>query len=434
MPTPCPAPADLPFDIVELVACPPEPAATDGTGRALRESPFRHDAWTPDEIGELRQLHAADRPWDEIALLLDRPVAGIKSKAYDLGLRRSSALPWTTWDDDELTGRYQREPTSELALRIGRTPTAIYARARILGLQESGPLPYSAWEVTQVREGYARGVPIAQLAALIGRPASGIPSVAARLKLRHAAGPPDWTAEEQQRALALANEGHSYRAIAAQLGREGFPARTKVGIGSTLRALGHARGWGRPWTPEEDALLQRTYQDGASLTPLRDRLARTASSVAWRVRELGLAGTHPQRHGWRTDPAWSNGDLERLRREYGRTPTRDLARSLGRKLRAVYSKAHTLGLVHDYIRAFAPAELAAIRIAHAQGVSLTDLAAALGRDPSVVSKHASRALGLSFQDRPNPGPKTRRANRTPLTLAGILALEPAASSAIERLP
>jgi hypothetical protein len=87
-----------------------------------------------------------------------------------------------------------------------------------------------------------------------------------------------------------------------------------------------------------------------------------------------------------------------------------------------FDKAHSLGLVHGYIRPFSPDEQTAIRIAHDCGISLTDLSAALNRGLAVVSKHAIRQLKLSFKDRDRKAPRTRLSKRAQLTLADILAL------------
>ena len=84
---------------------------------------------------------------------------------------------------------------------------------------------------------------------------------------------------------------------------EGFPRRTKAGFGPHLRKLGYGRGWGRPWTSDEDALLMRVYADGTSRTPLIARLGRTTHSIKWRAEYLGLRGTHANRDGFRSGQA-----------------------------------------------------------------------------------------------------------------------------------
>src|SRR3546814_5019677 len=46
-------------------------------------------------------------------------------------------------------------------------------------------------------------------------------------------------------------------------------------FGPAIRKLGYGRGWGRPWSAEEDALLSRAYAQGLSLTPLKQQLGRS---------------------------------------------------------------------------------------------------------------------------------------------------------------
>ncbi len=99
---------------------------------------------------------------------------------------------------------------------------------------------------------------------------------------------------------------------------------------------------------------------------------------------------HLRRRLWRTGPDWSEADIRILTRDYGRVPTQELAKRLNRKKGGVYNKAWALGLEHGFMRAFTADEEQAIRLARDHGVSITDLSAALDRDPAVVSKHAIR--------------------------------------------
>jgi hypothetical protein len=189
-----------------------------------------------------------------------------------------------------------------------------------------------------------------------------------------------------------------------------------------LHKLGYSRGWGRTWLPEEDDMLRQVYETGASRTPLITRLGRTKSSINWRAQELGLRGTHQNRNGFRQGADWTPEQIAILRRDYGRVPTKKLAASLGRPLGGVLQKAWNLKLEHGYHRDFSEKEKSAIQIAYDRGISMTDLAGALGRDIAVVSKHAKRVMGLHFNARPNKARKTRIADRPKLTLANILAL------------
>lgn len=415
---------DLDAEIVELT--PFVPDQQTGTTAPLAELAFRANAWLPDETLRLRAAFADDCTLEEIATVLGRSRASIATRIYDLGLRRNSRRSWIAWEDEELARCYTHEPTATLAARLGRGVSALYARAQLLGLSEPGSPPYSGWEDAQLRAGYEKAVPVAQIASLIGRPFAGVISRASALGLRHACQPDDWSDAEMARALALAATGMPYVVIARALASEGFPARNSRSLGQRLRKLGYGRGWGRPWITEEDELLRHAYATGTSLTPLRERLGRSPHSIRWRAEALGLRGTHVRRDGFRQGPVWTAGEEARLRADYGKVPTRDIAKDLGRGVRAVLYHANRLGLVHGFMRAFSAHEDRAIRNAWTHGVSMVDVAQALGRDPAVIGKRAAR-IGCRFNDpaRPSRGPRTRRANRTPVTLQSLLALKSA---------
>jgi len=414
---------DLASGLVELVPCPTP--ARDGPDLALREVAFRGDAWLPEDIDGLRQRFAADEDLQAIADALDRTLSAVRTKVQDLGLRRNSSRSWTEMDDATLAQHYGREATSTIAATLGRSCGAVYARAGLLGLTEGNAPHYTDWEVAQIRAGYALGTPVAQLGVLIGRPASGIATVASRLEIRHANGPRTWSGAEQHRALELADTGLRYAVIADRMHGEGFPRRSGHTVGQALRLLGYGRGWGRPWPPEEDDLLRDAYTHGKSLTPLRSRLGRSRTSIAWRAGELGLQGTHARPNGWRMEHTWSDAEIATLRRDYGRVPTPELAARLGRKKAGVYNKAHELRLVHGFMRAFSDEEERAMRIAWRHGTSITDLSKALDRDVAVVSKHAIR-MDIPFSARTNKAPRGPRRNRPPVTLASLLAMGDAA--------
>jgi hypothetical protein len=410
---------DLPFELVELVPCPacvaPAPAGP------LRETVFRRDAWLPDDIATLRAEFHADQDLAVIADRLGRTLAAVRSKIDELGLRRNSQRPWTELEEEYLAQHYGLDPTSTIALATGRSTAAVYARAQLLGLSEGNPPPYTCWEDAQLRAGYATGVPVAHIAILVGRPCSGVVSRASLLGLRHANKADDWSDAERGRALALAETGQPYRQITACLADEGYPRREIGALGQMLRKIGYERGWGRPWLEDEDALLRLAYMDGRSLTPLIARLGRSKHSIRWRAACLKLQGTHVNRNGWRTEPAWTLEQMDYLRAQYGRLPAKKIADVLGRKLGGVYNKAHALGLDSGWLRPFSEDEDRAIRIAHGHGISIVDLAQVLGRDTAVVSKHAIR-LGISFANRARLAPRTPRNGRPALTLAAILTL------------
>ena len=402
-------PLDLDADLVELAPVPVPPHSTG----PLREMAFRADAWTPAETDRLREMFAADEAISDIAASIGRGRAAIADRIVHLGLRRNSVRPWTELDDAELMRRYGEDATAAIAADLGRSCAALYARASMLGLADGNPPIWTAWEDAQLVEGYRRGVPVRQIATLIGRTLGGVSTRACARGLVHANQPAGWSPDETRRALELAEAGHRYTKIVDILASEGFPQRSVRGFGLAVRKFGYGRGWGRHWTSEEDALLTQAYATGSSLTHLRQQLGRTAGSLRHRADYLKLRGSHAMRNGWRAGPDWTEAEEQRLRDEYGKIPTTSLATKLGRTKAAITSRANSLGLVHGYIRPFSAEESRALGIAWRTGISIADLAIALDRKPMSVSKYATNH-GYRFGRRP----------RRTLALAEILAAEP----------
>lgn len=416
--------ADLSGDVVELA--PWIPPAQPAPAPQLREVAFHVAAWLPEEDATLRRMFADDAPIAEIAETIGRPFQGTRARITALGLRRNSARQWLPEEEAELLARYGTEPCATIAQDLGRSVAATYGRAQVLSLSGEIAPDWSDWEDAQLRAGYERGVPVGQLAVLIGRPLLGARSRATILGLRHPSQPPGWSDEEIDRALALAETGLPYRDIVRKMRTEGYPERSTRAFGLHVRKLGYGRGWGRNWTADEEELLRRAYATGGSLVQLAGRMGRGRSSVMWKAGELGLHGTHPDQAGWRRGRCWTEADEAVLRAEYGKTPNRELARKLDREWSAIRVRANHLGLQHGWMRAFSADEDRALAIAWRQGLSIVDVAAAMNRDPSVIGKRIRRVHGLAFSDpdRPTRGPRTRKVSRAKLTLAKILALEP----------
>ena len=396
--------------LVELVACPtllPKPQG------GIAEMAYRAGAWTPEDQRELRRLFAGDASIEDIAAALGRGRAGVADRICVLGLRRHSTRPWTELEDADLSRRYGQIATATIASELGRSCAAVYARAGLLDLTEGNAAPWTDWEDAQLRTGYATEMPTAKIAAIIGRPHFGLVSRASKLGLRHPSHSPDWSTAEIARAIALSEAGHRYAAIRDLLVAEGYPRRSRPAFQGMMNRTGHGTGWGRFWTLEEDELLTRAYRTGASLTPLRHRLGRSQFSIRWRSDYLGLRGTHTNRNGWRTAPDWTEADLATLRAEYGRVPTPELARRMGRTKASLTTRANVLGLVHGYHRAWTEDEREALLLAHRHEVAISDLAVALGRNFAGVHKYAAKQ-GLGFGRRPR--------RDTPPTIADILAL------------
>lgn len=412
------------FEIVALdpaIAGPaPKVAAETASVREIR---FRQKTWLPGELDALRRMVPTSASWEKIAGTLDRSVTAVKSKAWEIGLCRGNSRRWTEDEDRLLFKNYGTVPTSVLAISLDRGSPAIYARAGYLGLQRVAPPPWSEAEDAVLREAYATGAMIAEIAARLGRPGSGVISRASHLGLRRPDGPRPWHPEEQALALKLAEEGHRYPVIRRKLAAMGFPLRAESTFQAFIATTGYSRGWGRPWIDEESDLLRVAYQEGGNLVALAHRLGRSPHSIRWKAWELGLSGSHPKPNGARQGRPWSETDDEILRTNYGhgKMKTRDLAVLLDRPKGAVYNRAFTLGLDHGYFRVWTAEEDLILRIAHQAGISITDLASALKRDPTIVSKRAV-TLGIPFASRMHQAPRTPRAKRDPVTCKSILAM------------
>lgn len=412
----------LDFDVVELEAC-AAPSTSVEKHYPIYEVAFRADAWLPNEIAVLRVMFIADETLQEIANRLGRSLSAVRTKVYELGLRRNTSRTWNDLEDEYLVEHYGSVASATIAAMLGRTVAAIYAHANGLGLTEGIPPPWTPWEDAQLSAGYRDGMPVMQLAALIGRPLSGAMTRASGLGLRHKCWNPKWSDDERLLAATLAEQGRSSREIAEEFERRGLTSRTKVGVSTMLKVLGFERSWGGAWLAEEEAALRRIYSVGGSVMQLGVRLGRSRTSMTWKAAELGLAGTHPNAgRGFRQGRDWSDDELRIMTEFYGLAKTKNIAIALERPLGAVYNMAHQLGLDSKYHRDWSRQDDIAIGIAYSAGISMTDLAIALDRDVATVSKRAL-ALKLSFSTRANKASKLRLDTRTRVTLPDILALQ-----------
>jgi hypothetical protein len=194
----------------------------------------------------------------------------------------------------------------------------------------------------------------------------------------------------------------------------------KLCLGAPRIATLAARPPVRPWTEAEDDRLRRAYADGERIDRVAAELGRTTRAASSRAaKQLKLGGTHAAgRGGWATAADWTEAEDARLRAAYGKVPTKTLATELGRSKLGVYQRAWHLGLKHGYHRDWSPDEQSALSIAHERGISISDVATALGRNYYAVCKYAENR-GLKFGKRP--------IRAAPMTLQDILTLaDPAA--------
>ena len=72
-----------------------------------------------------------------IAEKLCRPLTAVRQKAYDMGMKTDVYQYWTDTDLKLLTRLYPNTMTDELAERFGRSAGSIKTKARQLGLRKS---------------------------------------------------------------------------------------------------------------------------------------------------------------------------------------------------------------------------------------------------------------------------------------------------------
>ena len=72
-----------------------------------------------------------------IAEKLCRPLTAVRQKAYDMGMKTDIYNYWTEGDLEILTRLYPETETDELARRFGRSAGSVKTKARQLGLKKS---------------------------------------------------------------------------------------------------------------------------------------------------------------------------------------------------------------------------------------------------------------------------------------------------------
>lgn len=153
------------------------------------------------------------------------------------------------------------------------------------------------------------------------------------------------------------------------------------------------------WSADEDDRLRDAYANGERIDLVAEELGRTHGAARSRADKIGLGGTHPAHGGWCTDPVWSEADDALLRDLYGKIDTDEVASRIGRSKRAIFSRAHLLGLQHGYHRKSTGQERLALGIAYRRGLAIADVAAAMGRKAFSLSKYATKH-GYNFGRRP----------------------------------
>jgi len=157
-------------------------------------------AWTDPELRRLRHFYSHVET-AQLARVLGRPLAGMKSKANDLGLRKPACRKWTARELRLLRRRYADTPATEIAAALDRKVHEIYYQAAAQKLRKSksfksqfmkqqiatnGPLWGSRWtpaQVERLRALYPHH-PTKAIVAEVGHPQSSCQQMARRLGIK----------------------------------------------------------------------------------------------------------------------------------------------------------------------------------------------------------------------------------------------------------
>lgn len=167
---------------------------------------MRGNAWTQDELRDLRRLWP-DHLLSEIARLIPRHSAqSVRSKARALGLehkprRGGKGVPWTPEEDAVVCEFFGAEGASGVARRLpGRTASAVSNHAHRLGLQSEHFKRWTPEEDATIVEHYEELGAGAMCAAgmLPGRTAAKVMNRAFALGVRRRKAPARWTPDEDR--------------------------------------------------------------------------------------------------------------------------------------------------------------------------------------------------------------------------------------------
>ena len=242
------------------------------------------------------------------------------------------ARRWTPADDERLHRGYRAGvPLASIAAELGRSTDALVARRKLLGIPSRRE--QRAWSMLEDRllEASIRSrIPATLLAGRLQRSVEQIRVRRRHLGLETPAGR-RYSAEDDALLVRGWGDGASVDALARQLRRSPDAVRLHAAQLGLYSPAGRRR-----WTVDEDAIVRKGYAEGHTCRRIADELgARTEGAVAARARKLGLA-TYAR--------AWSRTDDERLRRLIAQRSVADTARALSRTPEAVRMRARRLGL------------------------------------------------------------------------------------------
>ena len=100
---------------------------------------------------------------------------------------------------------------------------------------------------------------------------------------------------------------------------------------------------GRPWTAEDNLLLEQLFRQGMSPETMAPLLGRRPRGVAKQLKSLGLEGGGASRAG----QPWTHADDDELVRLYPDRTEQQLAQRFGRSAYAIHCRLIRLGVIEN---------------------------------------------------------------------------------------
>lgn len=173
-----------------------------------------------------------------------------------------------------------------------------------------------------------------------------------------------WTADEDK-YLRDNYAAMTLDELATQLGRDSksiyYHASRTLGLGgkAPLRDPAAPRHWS-PWTKDDQRVLQKMVNDGATYEEIAAALGRTVDAVVWFKRRYLAGAKRTFINNDNTPKAaykhrgfynyWTDVEIDYLIENYGRMPTAEIATNLARTEPAVYQEAYRLGLKGRWVQ------------------------------------------------------------------------------------
>lgn len=337
---------------------------------------------------------------------------------------------WTPELDAEIVRlrRDERLSTPQIASRVGRTTGAVYARFRNIDALIMDRREWAADEVESLVALVEAGeLTIRAVAEELGRTETSV-----RWKLEHLGIKPnrrhDWTPEQlaRLREAFTRDPKISNAELAALLGRP----ESGVGAKVVELALRPPRHWS-----EADLVKLRA---AASLDEAVETIGRDRGSVLAKVYALGIRFPDAVDNAW-TEEALAQLRTLIEERGDGGNALASIAAELGRTVRAIQVQArkHAMMAPKRRRRALDAAGRAEIVAAATGGMSITVAAKTLGRDVRILRQVADQA-GVAFVAAvrgPVAKPKPAKPMRVPLPVAAprlVEAVAPAPRAPTQR--